>query len=136
MIDITYIGGRKAKEDNVAGTGLVWADGETLAVPDVQAAMLLAHPSVWVKAAPKPVSAKKPADAGPSLPAKTEADALAEAAAKEAKDKADELEAQRLRDEDNRAKENSLTFPNVMVLKQSELADLASRRYNETSLKT
>lgn len=48
---IVYIGPRDIKEDNIAGTGLIWTHGETHEVADEKkAAMLLAHDTVWADA--------------------------------------------------------------------------------------
>lgn len=49
---IKYIGGKDFKGDNVGGnTGLIWAQGEVIDVPDDKAQLFLAHPDVWEKAA-------------------------------------------------------------------------------------
>ena len=45
---IKYIGGKASKEDNVAGTGLRWAQGQVHEVENVEACgKLLKHPDVW-----------------------------------------------------------------------------------------
>lgn len=49
-MNITYVGAKPAREDSVAGTGLVWRQGETLPVPVAAAALLLRHPDVWARA--------------------------------------------------------------------------------------
>src|SRR5260221_9619778 len=48
---IVYIGPRDIKEDNVAGTSLVWTHGQVHEVEDEKkAALLLAHSTVWADA--------------------------------------------------------------------------------------
>ena len=49
-MNITYVGKKALREDSVAGTGLVWRPGETLAVPIAAAATLLRYPDVWARA--------------------------------------------------------------------------------------
>ena len=49
-MNITYVGKKAQREDSVAGTGLVWRQGETLPVPVVAAALLLRHPDTWARA--------------------------------------------------------------------------------------
>lgn len=48
MARIRYIGAKGRKEDNVAGTGLVWAKGQVHDVPDkIAAAKLLSYTQIW-----------------------------------------------------------------------------------------
>lgn len=49
-MNITYVGKKAQREDSVAGTGLVWRQGETLPVPVAAAAALLRHPDTWARA--------------------------------------------------------------------------------------
>ena len=49
-MNITYVGKKESREDSVAGTGLVWRQGETLPVPIAAAAVLLRHPDTWARA--------------------------------------------------------------------------------------
>lgn len=49
-MNITYVGKKAQREDSVAGTGLVWRQGETLPVPVAAAAVLLRHPDTWARA--------------------------------------------------------------------------------------
>jgi len=50
---ITYIGLKASKTDNVAGTGLTWAQGQSHEVASVDAcAKLLRHADVWAAEAP------------------------------------------------------------------------------------
>lgn len=50
MPTIAYVGLKERKEDNVAGTGLVWAGhGDTHTVSKRDAALLLKHPDVWAE---------------------------------------------------------------------------------------
>lgn len=49
-MNITYVGKKAQREDSVAGTGLVWRQGQTLPVPIAAAAALLRHPDTWVRA--------------------------------------------------------------------------------------
>lgn len=42
-----YIGLKATKEDNVAGTKLIWARGEVIEVPAGTEGKFLAHPHVW-----------------------------------------------------------------------------------------
>lgn len=44
---IRYIGVKPRKEDNVAGTGLVWTPGEVHVVTSEVGSKLLRHPDVW-----------------------------------------------------------------------------------------
>lgn len=58
---IKYIGSKDEKPDNVADTGLVWQQGETLEVEDMAAARkLLRHAGVWVEDTESPSEAPKP----------------------------------------------------------------------------
>ena len=49
-MNITYVGKKAQREDSVAGTGLVWSQGETLPVPVAAAMVLLRHPDTWARA--------------------------------------------------------------------------------------
>lgn len=50
MPTIAYVGLKERKEDNVAGTGLVWSGhGDTHTVSKRDAALLLKHPDVWAE---------------------------------------------------------------------------------------
>ena len=49
-MNITYVGKKAQREDSVAGTGLVWRQGETLPVPVAAAMVLLRHPDTWARA--------------------------------------------------------------------------------------
>lgn len=49
-MNITYVGKKVQREDSVAGTGLVWRQGETLPVPVAAAAVLLRYPDTWARA--------------------------------------------------------------------------------------
>jgi hypothetical protein len=49
-MNITYVGKKAQREDSVAGTGLVWRQGETLPVPVAAAAVLLRYPDTWARA--------------------------------------------------------------------------------------
>ena len=49
-MNITYVGKKASREDSVAGTGLVWRQGETLPVPVAAAMVLLRHPDTWARA--------------------------------------------------------------------------------------
>lgn len=46
---IKYVGDKPSRDDNVAGTKLVWTPGQVHLVPAVQAAKLLKHPGIWQK---------------------------------------------------------------------------------------
>lgn len=50
QMNITYVGKKASREDSVAGTGLVWRQGETLPVPVAAAMVLLRHPDTWARA--------------------------------------------------------------------------------------
>lgn len=48
---VRYVGKKESKEDNVAGTGVVWRHpGDVQEVPDVAWAKLAKHPDVWAPA--------------------------------------------------------------------------------------
>lgn len=48
---VRYVGKKERKEDNVAGTGVVWRHpGDVQEVPDVAWAKLAKHPDVWAPA--------------------------------------------------------------------------------------
>jgi hypothetical protein len=49
FVMLKYIGKRPSVRDTVAGTGLVWQAGETKAVPEREARLLLAHTDTWVE---------------------------------------------------------------------------------------
>ena len=49
-MNITYVGKKAQREDSVAGTGLVWRQGETLPVAVAAAAVLLRYPDTWARA--------------------------------------------------------------------------------------
>lgn len=47
-MDIRYIGNKPIKEDNIAGTGLIWVGrGDVKSVPDALWPKFAAHPNVW-----------------------------------------------------------------------------------------
>lgn len=48
MIPVTYIGRRATYREGAYGSGVVWTQGETKAVPDDLAGKLLKHPDVYV----------------------------------------------------------------------------------------
>ena len=51
MKNVRYIGKKDHKEDNVAGTGIVWnGQGDVQAVSDSAFAKLILHPDVWENA--------------------------------------------------------------------------------------
>lgn len=67
-MNITYVGAKPMREDSVAGTGLVWRQGETLPVPVAAAAALLRYPDVWVRADDEVTDDGKP-ESGQAKPA-------------------------------------------------------------------
>lgn len=58
-VNIKYVGAKpQGVRDQVAGTGILWAHGETRPVPDWAVPTLLLHPTIWARAegATDPVS--------------------------------------------------------------------------------
>lgn len=51
-VAVQYIGKKEKKEDTVAGTGLVWFQGQVHFVPPIVAAKLLKYPDAWKEVDP------------------------------------------------------------------------------------
>lgn len=47
MYEIAYVGKKPTRDDNVAGTGLVWDKDTTHFVTEAQCAKLMEHPDIW-----------------------------------------------------------------------------------------
>jgi hypothetical protein len=47
LVGVKYVGKKPSKQDNVAGTGLIWSPGEIHVVPASLVPKFQAHPDVW-----------------------------------------------------------------------------------------
>ncbi len=117
LVPVQYAGKKREKEDNVAGTGLVWAPGQIHFVPPLVAQKLARHPDVW-KVVDDATVDEDPAKIGLVV---TDSDTqIAQPPTKEGEKKQTEQPPQ------------TFDLPNLQGMTRPDIAEFVSRNFNTT----
>ena len=117
LVPVQYIGKKREKEDNVAGTGLVWTPGQIHFVPPLVAQKLARHPDVW-KVVDDATVDEDPAKIGLVV---TDSDTqITQPPTKEGEKKQPEQPPQ------------TFDLPNLQGMTRPDIAEFVSRNFNTT----
>jgi len=118
LVPVQYVGKKREKVDNVAGTGLAWTPGQIHYVPPLMAQKLARHPDVWKVVDDATVDA----DPGRVGLVVTEPDTQTPASTAKEPEGKKELE----------QPPQTFDLPNLQGMTRPDIADFVSRNFNTT----
>lgn len=115
LVPVKYVGRKAEKQDNVAGTGLIWARGQVHYVPPLIAQKLVKHRDVWGVADEDDLD---PAAVGLVVTSET-------------LDPAATLTDEQKKEEGKKDEVPPIELPNLMGMTRPDLLSYAERTFNE-----